>query len=423
MITHELDYCTVIRDKRTKSPGFFKDPALQDKVVTNPLCTPSPDRGGRYSARIFPNGEFGVGYRKPSSISASDRRYEDDRRYAEENTQILPDVVVDPSYPEGFIYTRVEVPGVPPPKLVLGSQSSQRKKRYGLGGITAYGRKMLRNAGTLIDKACQGQYNRRVAMGTLTIPSFSDESMRNICINWHNIVRRFFQECKRAYARKRYRFDYASCTEVQPRRWSERGEIGLHLHFLFVTIRLGKGKWVLSHDWVRSVWQRILQDYLQGEEQCPPPQYNCQFSHTSSAAYIAKYASKGSNEINEIIEQEGEDWCPKQWWSISSGLRRSVNTCVLKYTGANADMLMHICTEGIEEYLQYTRRITMQIYKNDHSEEHSCPEEFLLGFGGMLTVSGKLLFPIAERIRTAIKLFLSRTQPFKYRPRKKGAKK
>lgn len=179
------DDIEAMRNRATKSPGFFKPPASINKNQSSLIAASRPDR--TVSGRVFPNGEFGVGYVPPRGISAEDRRYEADRRYAELNAEITADIEIDESLPEGFKYTRTKVLN-PPPKLGIGTESSQLGVKYGRKGITGYGRKMVRNAGTLIGRAAEGRYNRRVMMGTLTLPSYSPESMRNIAMNWGEIV-------------------------------------------------------------------------------------------------------------------------------------------------------------------------------------------------------------------------------------------
>jgi len=377
------------RDKKTRSPGFFKDPA---KLKSTGSIIAPPMRADRsISARIFPNGEFGVGYVPYRGISAQDRRYENDCKYARDNAEIVPDVQISPDG-EQFTYGRKIIPGFPPPKLGIGSQSSQPGKKYGLKGITSYGRKMLRNAGHLIDKTCENQYNRLPQMGTLTVPSYHPDTMQLICVHWGDIVRKFFQECKRRYAKFRYPFDYASCTEIQPKRWLERHEVGLHVHFLFVAIRLGRNKWVLPDNWVRETWGRILGHYLGVGDLPQLPNYRRDTVRKSSAAYIAKYASKGTQFIKEVAESVGEDFIPSQWWSMSSRLRDGIRRHTILSTGVVAEKLLVVARMGVSEYVRYVRVASLTIENNEYSKSHDCPEEIVLGYGGLLSAIGFGLF-------------------------------
>lgn len=390
MITHIWDdEIVVLRDKKTRSPGFFKDPTC-DKLsasITVPDALPSRS----ISARIFPNGEFGVGFVPQRGISAKERKYDADRRYADQNAEIIADIEIDDTLPEGYKYTRRYVPATPP-KLGIGAKSSQPRPRYGLKGITGYGRKMLRNAGTLLDKACQGQYNRRMVMGTVTLPSYSSDTMKRIAENWGDIVRVFFQRLKRIYARYRYGFYYASCTEIQPARLETHREVGLHLHFLFISIRLGRGKWVVGDNDIRRIWRAVIENYLGKDDKSVNPNYRREMVNKSSAAYIAKYMSKGGDQIREVMEEFGEEYLPKQWWSMDAGTRKAIQALTISSQGALAEKLLVVSRWGVTDYVRYIRCITLQVNPNDYAKAQGCPEELVLGYGGLLTNSGFQLF-------------------------------
>src|SRR5512147_1442146 len=298
------DEIEAMRNRATKSPGFFKPPASLNKNQSLFIAKTRPDR--TVSGRVFPNGEFGVGFRPPRGISANDRRYEADRRYAEENAEITADIEIDETLPEGFKYTRTKVLS-PPPKLGIGAKSSQPRGKYGKKGITGYGRKMVRNGGTVMQQAGEGRYNRRMCMGTVTIPSYSPDTMKSICTHWNDIVRVFFQRIKRLYARHRYGFDYVFVTEIQPVRFETRGEVGLHLHFLFFAIRLGRGKWVLGDNTVRRFWQESIENYLAEGDKPQSPNYRRDMVNKSAAGYLAKYLSKGAEQVGQVIEEFGEE--------------------------------------------------------------------------------------------------------------------
>lgn len=387
-----------VRNARTKSPGFFLDPSK--KIADSKIIAPPMRADRTISARIFPNGEFGVGFVPHRGISAQDRRYEDDCRYARENAEIVADIEVGAQYPEGFIYTRKIIPGSPP-KLGIGSESSRVPKKYGLKGITAHGKKTIRNAGTVIDKAARSKYGHFVQMGTVTVPSYSPETMRNICTHWADIVRKFFQKLKRLYARHNRAFDYASVTEIQPQRLANRQEVGLHLHFLFTAVRCPRGDWILPDGVVRKKWQATLEIYLAQGDSGVTPNYRRESVNSSSAGYMAKYMSKGGKEIKQVIEEFGEEYLPSQWWSVSTSVRTCIAKCTVKSMGAEAQKLLCICSEGMEQYLKYVRCSTLTLVQNEYSRSKNCPEEIVLGYGGMLTCSGYELFKptdINERI-------------------------
>lgn len=378
-----------LRDRATKSPGFFRPPSPANESKRKYSEVARADR--QVSARVFPNGEFGVGFVPPRGISAQDRRYERERRYAEENATIELDVQISP---EGEVthYGRKKVPGFPPPKLGIGAESSRVPKKYGMKGITAHGRKMVRNGGTVIDKAARAKFGHFPQMGTVTVPSYSPDTMKRICTHWGDIVRKFFQKLRRIYARHLRAFDYVSVTEIQPSRLVNRHEVGLHLHFLFVAFRTSTGEWILPDGVVRQKWQETLEIYLGAGDTSVPPNYRREGVTHSSAGYMAKYMSKGGNELRQVAEEFGEEWLPSQWWSMSTSVRRCIKALTIRSNGWQAEMLLSICSQGMTDYLRYVRCSTLQIYRSDHAVMHQCPEEIVLGYGGMLTHAGYQLF-------------------------------
>lgn len=399
------DDIEAMRNRATRSPGFFKPPASVNKNQSSLIAAPRPDR--TVSGRVFPNGEFGVGFVPPRGISAQDRRYEADRRYAEENATIELDVQISP---EGEVthYGRKKVLATPPPKLGIGAKSSQPRGKYGKKGITGYGRKMVRNGGTVIQQACEGRYNRRMCMGTVTLPSYSPETMKRICTHWGDIVRVFYQRIKRRYARYRYDFTYTSVSEIQPARYTNTGEVGLHLHFLFVAIRLGRGKWVLPHSVVRQYWQETIENYLGQGENSQSPNYRCDLVNNSAAGYLGKYLSKGGNQIQQVIEEQGEEYLPSQWWSMDNSTRKCIHKHTVVSRGTEADMLLCICTQDMKEYYRYKRVVTLQTGCNDYAKSLNCPTEVVLGYGGLLTRDGLSLFQSPDMLGS-IKRCLGRT--------------
>jgi hypothetical protein len=375
--------------KKTRSPGFFRDISSPRGFASGTQTSPRGERS--ISAHIYPNGEFGVGFIPHGGISASDRRHERDYKYSQDNAYYAPDIIINDENPEGFEYTRTMVCPLPP-KLGSGAELSQPRKRYGLKGITAHGRKMLRNAGHILDTVAKKGKGYMVQMGTLTIPSLSPERMKIIGARWNDITRRFFQECRRRYLRFGKIFDYASCSEIQPGRWEGSGEVGLHIHFLFVSFRLNKKMWSLPDSWVRTVWRRCLVRYV-GEEGVPDNlNYRREAVSSSSAAYIAKYASKGTQFIEEVAGRMGQDCLPKQWWSMNSRLKKCIKAHTVSSRGSEAEVLLHICTHDLTDYLKYKRVAVLEVQNTDYAKLHNAPEAIVLGYGGMLSYAGKNLF-------------------------------
>lgn len=390
-------------DPRDKPPGCFDDLYRQESTVHQGY-EPAPTDVRLISARIYPNGEFGVGFLPREKKRAEDKRYDKGEiNGCTTELVLVPDVVISPDG-DKVIYTRRYEERVTP-KLGIGAELSQEKKKYGLKGITGHGRKMLRNAGYLIDQATKGKYGALPQMGTLTIPSLEPDAMRVIATNWAYIQKRFFEKCKRRYAKLGLRFDYASCTEIQPGRWVERGEIGLHIHFLFVSYRLGGNQWSLPDQWVRDQWKSTLESVLGKGSISGNLNYRRETIRTSSAAYLAKYASKGTEFIREVAERNGTDVLPSQWWSVSSALRRCIKASILSSTGLVADALLYLCKKGDTELIRYARCAVIDTSYTDCRDNRFVPRELVLGYGGMLTKEGIAAF-LSTRTDAYIKRYL-----------------
>jgi len=387
--------------------AFFPDHPISEPILPyekKPVQSPKARVTSAYSSTVFPNGEFGVGYVKPPKKSAEDARQERGEiigRTIESAYRLhtLEDgtVLVDSTDDVGRLV----------PKLGIPVESSQAPKKYGLKGITSHGRKMLRNAGHCLDVAFRSRYGYLCQMGTLTIPSLEPERMRIICQRWGDIVRRFFQECKRRYKKLRLPFHYCSCTEIQPGRWESRREVGLHLHFLFVSVKVSNN-WSLPDQWVRDTWRRIMTKYSGCENVPKNLNYRRDAVKQSSAAYIAKYASKGSEFVQEVADEMGEDCIPSQWWSMSASMRKCIKDCTYRSRSEQAELLLHICRHELDEYLRYIRVATIEERCIDKVTGQEVIGDRVIGYGGLLTPVGVKLFQPTD-INTRIKGLLAYT--------------
>jgi len=277
----------------------------------------SPARGvttGVYSATIYPNGEFGIGRLAQSKKSVRDKLC---------NRKIIDGykIVEIPREHELADGTKLLDPYdciSQPVKLDSAPESSQPKRKYGGRGITAYGKKMVRNGAYLVHTNSDKSRRLYPQFSTLTLPSFSPEVERGICENWGYIVRRFFEECTREAKRNCTTFDYVSVTEIQPERWKNRKEVGLHLHFIYnAEFIKWAGTFVLTDDFIRSTWHRILKGIIATvcetggipAPECPIPSYRREKVERSAEGYIGKYKSKGGNWSMKFLKSKALRFC------------------------------------------------------------------------------------------------------------------
>lgn len=359
---------------------------------------PVPSERSSVSAKLYPNGEFGIGYVPRSKKSAEDSRQErgvvhgyqtfwEGRPHFLESGEILFDTT--------------DMVQLVEPKLDITVESSQAPIRYGLKGITSYGRRCVRNIGFLLQEEFG---KRRLSMGTLTIPSLPPEDMLCIAQHWGDIQRKFFQECKRRYQRLKLPWHYVAVTEIQPKRWRERGEVGLHIHFLFPSFRLYKrGMFSLPHDWTRKMWQRIIENTLRAHStgtrdayNIPLPMYNCEPVRKDAVGYLAKYLSKGSDIIDEVVERSGEEFLPKQWWSADMSSKKKLKSRVIRSTGSAAEYLLYLCKNGTKDEIVSIKSIEISSYRYRSSD--GTPIMIVIGYGGRLSMSTyKVVSKIAKQ--------------------------
>lgn len=391
--------------------------SLPDETISPPILYAKPTRAkyfnpradSYFSSRVYPNGECSIGYVPASRQSAEDSR-QDRGEILGRKIVLLPTVHTLENGDE-YIDT-TDLYEALPPKLGITLELSQPPKKYGLKGITGYGRKMLRNGGHCLDVSVKGYRGRLPQMGTLTLPSLEPERMRLICVHWGDIVKRFFQECKRHYKRQGLHFDYCSCTEIQPKRWEVRREVGLHLHFLYVSVRITKGQWSMDDQWVRDTWRRTIIRFT-GAHQVPLQlNFRREPIRQSSAAYLAKYASKGTEFIQEVADECGAECLPSQWWSMSARLKRCIKNNTQTSRSGQAEMLLHICKENMTEYLRYCWVATIPIKVSIDDFASVSVGERVVGYGGLLTQSGCQHFQatdINQRIKSQLNCTLDKS--------------
>lgn len=259
--------------------------------------------------RIYPNGEFSGGY-------VSDRRF-DHRSETDPNAFRYGNLwwFNDPSlrrWLEERISTGQEEP------LDLSIPSNYHKRR-GLNGITSRGSRLVRNTAYLLQK----KYGRkRLSFLTLTVPPLGDDGERKVCDSWSDIVRLFGQWLKRSLRERGLPESYVGVTEIQEKRWRNRGEVGLHLHIVFVGRKTVGDGWSFSPGDFRGRWCQLL-SHVVGYSVRSSSVENLQMVKKSASGYLGKYMSKGVMIVGEIAEAKGEEYIPKAWYTCSIGLKRA----------------------------------------------------------------------------------------------------
>lgn len=287
-------------------------------------------RDRTYSGKVFPSGDFSIGIVPAPKVRCEDQQYECTKKNLQR--QVVSWDEGGQSYHE-VAYLRSEKLSCTP-NFIYAVKSSHRKK-YGQRGITSYGKKMVRSGAVLLEK----EWGRaRTGFATLTVPPLSESAMYKLCTFWGDIVRRFFEEFRRHQLRVGGDVRYVCVTEIQESRFRTRGEVGLHLHFLYKARHKARGSnWLISANWCRDTWRRILANRL--ADVCadiPLPRCELKLVRKSASGYLGKYMSKGTKINADITKAMPTLELPSQWWSLSSEVRSSIQERILRLNSISA---------------------------------------------------------------------------------------
>jgi hypothetical protein len=200
---------------------------------------------------------------------------------------------------------------------------ASRPEKYGKTGITGYGQKMVKSAATLIQK----MPGKRTTFATVTMPSLAPQLRRELALAWPELLRQLIQWLSRRLKAQGLPALICSATEIQPGRLSEYREAYLHLHLVWPNHHVAFGHWAVDVFEMRT-W---ISEFLQRRgiwEVDSWVNVNVQRVKKSAAGYLAKYMSKGVDEIEAFAADCGWDAVPSQWWNLSKPARDLVK----KYT-------------------------------------------------------------------------------------------
>ena len=105
---------------------------------------------------------------------------------------------------------------------------------------------------------------------------------------------------------------------------------------------------------------------------------------------MAKYLSKGSNIVAEVVEAKGESYVPSQWWSADSASKKRLKHAIIHRQGEVAKFLVHACTSKDRVYLINASPCTI------HSQVR---REVVIGYSGFLSPLGMKFIKELERER------------------------
>lgn len=293
--------------------------------------------GSAYRGRLHPSGRLTIGYIPKKKISVNDKRYEAERGeqtyYCREHWH----------YREGLV-REVLLREEKPQSLGLSSVSFHHKdetKRHGLRGITRRGRHRILECTNLLER----RYGKRLGFYTLTCPYTDPEMVYEFNKCFSEVLRRYFQELRREYARYNLKFAYTAVYEVQPQRFHDSGVFALHCHYVSPCYFPGTRTFVISADSLRAIWGRVVRGVVGGRVSVDAS-IDAQVVKKSASGYLAKYLSKGYKDIS-MVADVAPSQIPRRWWSVSKNLLKCLQKLTIELSAADCGELVGIATSTV----------------------------------------------------------------------------
>lgn len=196
--------------------------------------------------------------------------------------------------------------------------SEKFRTKRGERGITAYGKRLVRNGVLLLEKT----YGKDcLSFFTGTFPTMSEDDAASVVLNWSKGLNLFIKNLHYALAKKGLPTMSVGCVEIQSRRAQRTGEHGLHLHLVFVGRKKNK-TWALTPKQLEKIWKRTWEKNLQ-QKYVWSAAVNVQRIVKSASSYLAKYLSKGlPSKSQKSPSTEKQAGYPSAWYACSMSLRK-----------------------------------------------------------------------------------------------------
>ena len=302
-----------------------------------------------FSGKIYPDGSLSVGQKPREKKLKAEKDYDKAfynqiDSYTEYERHYAGRKVTTVSWLDGRVRDTA--------KFNSSGELSQTNSRYGLSGITGYGKKIVRSGAALLQKTFGKD---RVAFVTLTMPNFSLENAIIIAKYWGECVRLYFQKLRRLLKSRGAPLELVCVTEIQPNRYKKYGVVAPHLHYMYVCKQEASDwNWIVSCDEKRQMWNDVLMTVLikKGgnyyEKWNRKACCNAKRIKYSAVGYIGKYMSKGGEIIAKIVENGREDELPRQWWTASSEMKAWIKSEVIELEDSICEYLIDNVEEAVE---------------------------------------------------------------------------
>lgn len=341
-----------------------------------PIRTIAPfQRKRQYKGKLFPNGEFTYGwdsasYKAEIKQSREYQRLEDGQWVA----VVAYDEFGEVSQKEQVFYSAIAEIGKMSPErktslLNLAYPVNPHKKstaRARTRGITSAAKRMIRNAGWLLQKE---NALKDLTFWTITIPPLPEGFREYLMQNWGNFKRTIIQSISRRLKNHGRSGEIIEVTEIQEKRYIRYDELYLHSHLLWSNRQVksplnrakGKnnkgGEWAypIPATWLRGRVESLLRKWFAAWRERQEggdtleiswdgrftPNIRYEPVRSNVVGYLAKYLSKGGKQLAEIMDRESQrlPQLPRQWYYLGGGIRRRLSVLIRPFSNNVADLL------------------------------------------------------------------------------------
>lgn len=281
--------------------------------------------------------------------------------------------------PEMGIYT--QLPDAAKQELLatlLGSSDATNsdktlQARQGLRGLTPHARRQTK-FGTMWLEREHGI--KHLTFATLTLPpeltitrqdlesdysnlDWLEEKGKVTPRQWSLIINRFNKKLMYELGKHKLPHEYIGVTELQEKRWIEKGQVGYHYHVCFKG-RKEYGTWMISPSRMEQMWKDACLSVTNGDSTISfRSSTNVQRVKKSVTAYLGKYLTKGSALRSLMSEAEFTALCPFAWYSCSATLKKLYKTLIVRYCGREASLMFRSLMSVASEQLSFWKWITV----------------------------------------------------------------
>lgn len=230
-----------------------------------------------------------------------------------------------------------------PSGLGLSNLRNNHKQPKGGGGITSHGRRTVRQGAFLLEDLV-GKDD--LSFLTCTLPGTTMEQCRTANEKWGEVTRRFLQEIRRELQRHNLPDWIIGCTEIQPKRFAATGQPWPHLHIVFPG--RANRQWIIRPARANLLWARCCKAVLGGGlgDYLAATRIEQIKSSKPVGQYLAKYMSKGGDELAAILEDDPEFPHPAQWHHVTHALGDLIAKGTKRLLGDTAAWIIRLFQEG-----------------------------------------------------------------------------